>query len=355
MAMRRGKWTLFVDIVGGCNLRCPSCPVGNSSDKTTPHGVMAPELLDRICAKAAREFSDPTIYLFNWAEPFLHPRLDEMIRVVKRHGLAVELSSNLNIARNLDKALAAEPRTLRVSVSGFEQDNYGSTHKRGDIERVKANMAELAALKKRTGAKTKLTVLFHRYLDNHGDEAMMKAYAEGLEFEFSAVWAYLMPAEKFVALGQGGLDDARLTAEDRDVIGRFALDPVEAIEIAKRHKEKPCRLLDRSLAITHTGDVLLCCATYDAKRFSVGNFLDASSEALQQRRERHDYCGECAQQGGHVYFNYDAPEFDDAAIARMRKRHPGLDASSLVVTKKKKKTPIHRLLRGARRLVGIGR
>lgn len=354
MTMRRGKWTLFVDIVGGCNLRCPSCPVGNSADKGTPHGMMAPELLDRICAKAAREFNRPTIYLFNWAEPFLHPRLDEMIRVVKRHGLAVELSSNLNIARNLDKALAAEPRTLRVSVSGFEQGNYGRTHKRGDIERVKANMATLAELKAKLRSRTKLTVLFHRYLDNHADETMMKAYAEGLGFEFSAVWAYLMPAEKLVALGQGGLDDPRLSEQDRDVIGRFALDPVEAIAIAKRHKEKPCRLLDRSLAITHTGDVLLCCATYDERRFGVGNFLEASSEALQQRREKHEYCAQCVEQGGHVYFNYDAPEFDGAAIARVQRRHPEIETSRLVTTKKKK-TPIRRWLRGARRLLGIGR
>ena len=352
MAIRRGKWTLFIDIVGGCNLRCPSCPVGNSSSKDTPHGVMAPELLDRICAKAVREFRNPTVYLFNWAEPFLHPRLDEMIRVVKRHGLAVELSSNLNIARNFDKVLAAEPRTLRVSVSGFEQQNYGRTHKRGDIERVKANMAELAKLKKQLGSKTRLTMLFHRYLDNHEDEAMMKAYAERLGYEFSAVWAYLMPAEKLVALGQGGLDDARLNDEDRAVIDRFALDPVEAIEIARKHRDKPCRLLDRSLALTHTGDVLLCCATFDAKKLSVGNFLDAPSEALQQRREGHSYCGECMEQGGHVYFNYDAPEFDGAAIARMHKHHPGIDASGFGKPKTKK-TPLQRVIREVRRLVGV--
>jgi MoaA/NifB/PqqE/SkfB family radical SAM enzyme len=353
MSIRRGKWTLFVDIVGGCNLRCPSCPVGNSSNETTPHGVMAPELLDRIAAKAAREFREPTIYLFNWAEPFLHPRLDEMILAVKRHGLAVELSSNLNIARNFDKVLAAEPRTLRVSVSGFEQGNYGLTHKRGNIERVKANMARLAEVKKEIGSKTKLTMLFHRYLGNHEDEANMKAYAEGLGYEFSAVWAYFMPAEKMVALGEGGIDDPRLNDADREVIGRFALDPVEAIEIAKTHKDKPCRLLDRSMALNHKGEVLLCCATYDAKRFSVGTFVDAPIETIQQHRETHNYCGECTAQGGHVYFNYDAPEFDGAAIARVRKRYPGIDASRFVTAKKK--TPLQRAWRRARKLVGLAR
>jgi MoaA/NifB/PqqE/SkfB family radical SAM enzyme len=352
MGIRRGKWTLYVDIVGGCNLRCPSCPVGNSSDKTTPHGVMAPELLDRICAKAAREFHKPTVYLFNWAEPFLHPRLDEMIRAVHRHGLEVDLSSNLNISRNFEKVLAAGPRGLRVSMSGFEQENYGKTHKRGDIERVKANMAELADIKARLRSRTKLSVLFHRYLGNHEDEAKMRAYAEGLGFEFSPVWAYFMPAEKFIALGQGGIGSNRLTQDDRDVIARFALDPVEAIEIARTHKDKPCRLLERSLVLTHTGDVMLCCATYDTKQFSIGNYLDTSGEDIQQKREAHAYCGECAEQGGHVYFNYDAPEFDDAAKARVQAHYPDFDLARFDTPKE---SQVQRLLRHARQLVGARR
>jgi hypothetical protein len=181
----------------------------------------------------------------------------------------------------------------------------------------------------------------------------MKAYAEGLGYEFSAVWAYLMPAEKLVALGQGGVNDARLNDEDRAVIGRFALDPVDAIEIARKHKDRPCRLLDHSLSLTHTGDVMLCCATYDPKKFALGNFLDAPIQALQQRRETHNYCGECMAQGGHVYFNYDAPEFDSAAVAHVKARHPKIDVSRYTV--KTKKTPLQRALRGARRLIGIGR
>ncbi len=279
MAIRRGKWTLFVDIVGGCNLRCSSCPVGNSSGKGTPRGMMAPERLDRICAKAVQEFHNPTVYLFNWAEPFPHPRLDEMIRVVKRHGLAVEPSANLNIARNFDKALAAEPRTLRVSVSGFEQDNDGRTHKRGDIERVKANMAGLADLKKQIGSRTKLTMLFHRYLDNHPDEAKMKAYAEALGYEFSAVWAYLMPAEKLVALGQGGLGGARLSDEGREVIGRFALDPLEANDIAKKHRTSPavCSIA-RSRSPTPAAS---CCVARPMTR------RNSRSATSSRRRARH--------------------------------------------------------------------
>lgn len=345
MPIKRKKCALFVDIVGGCNLRCPSCPVGNSSDKATPHGLMPPELLDRICAKAAKEFSRPTLYFFNWSEPFLHPRLADMIHIGKRHGFAVELSSNLNLTRNFEAVLSAEPRVLRVSMSGFEQGRYGITHKRGDIERVKANMARLAELKAKLRSKTRLTVLFHRYLGNHNEEANMRAYAEGLGYEFSAVWAFLMPVEKCVTLAQEGLTSDKLTQEDRDVIGRFALDPLEAIEIAKKHKNDACRLLEGSLALTHTGDVLLCCGTYDLKLHSVGNYLDLPIEALQQRREQHSYCGECAEQGVHVYAVYGAPEFDSAAIARIRSYYPEVTEDIFV---KPRKTSLSRAMRHVR-------
>ena len=39
----RERWQFYVDVVGTCNLRCPSCPVGNS-DAKVPTGTMAPEL-----------------------------------------------------------------------------------------------------------------------------------------------------------------------------------------------------------------------------------------------------------------------------------------------------------------------
>lgn len=350
MAKRPHKWAFFIDVVGGCNLRCPSCPVGNSSDKTTPHGLMAPELLDRICAKAVREFGDPSVYLFKWAEPFLHPRLDEMIGTVKRHGLAVEVSSNGNISRNVEAVVAAEPRAIIITVSGFQQENYGKTHKRGDIERVKATMTSLGESKRRLRVRTKLIVRFLRYLGNHEDEARMKTFAEGLGFEFSAVWAYLMPAEKAVALGQGGLGDDHLSDEDRNVIGQFALNSVEAIEIAKKHRDRPCRLLERSIALTHTGDVVLCCETYNVNRFSIGSFLDLSGEAIQKRREQHDFCGACTTQGVHVLAGLDSPEFDAAAIARISKHYPEIDVKRFDAPKQ---TAFQRALRHASRLIRI--
>ena len=79
----KSRWQFYVDVVGACNLRCPSCPVGNSTAKM-PHGYMSPSLLDEIVRKAVSECQRLQVSLFNWTEPFLHPRLAEMIRVDTR-------------------------------------------------------------------------------------------------------------------------------------------------------------------------------------------------------------------------------------------------------------------------------
>ena len=51
-----------VDIVGNCNLRCPSCPVGNIDLKhTRPKGFILKELFYEIADKIARESGDLNI------------------------------------------------------------------------------------------------------------------------------------------------------------------------------------------------------------------------------------------------------------------------------------------------------
>src|SRR5262245_16821 len=52
---QRKQRLLTVDIVGTCNLRCPSCPVENVG--TNPSGLMSLDLFARIVDKARREFA----------------------------------------------------------------------------------------------------------------------------------------------------------------------------------------------------------------------------------------------------------------------------------------------------------
>jgi hypothetical protein len=315
-------FSFVIDVIGTCNLACPSCPVGNFQEVRDASGVMSPELLEKILEKADSECTVEYIALYNWTEPLLHPGLPKLIRAVHGHGFRCFLSSNLNRLRGIEDVLRESPELLRVSVSGFVQERYGVTHRNGDIERVKANMAELARLRDRTWSATKVQVAFHRYLGNHEDEALMKSYARSLGFEFAPAWAYLMPLEKNLAFLGDTSTRATITPADRALIDRLALRPDEASRAAQAHKDTPCSLQQRQIALDVAGNVMLCCTVYDREAYGVGPYLDVPLAELQRRREAHPLCTPCMSRGLHVVAAYGAPEFDRIALDRAREAHP---------------------------------
>lgn len=97
MISGKSKFHFYNDVVGSCNLRCPSCPVGNSADNVNARGMMSPSTLDRILKKAVSGCEVTCVNLFNWTEPLLHPRIDEMVSVVKKYRIPCSVSTNLNI------------------------------------------------------------------------------------------------------------------------------------------------------------------------------------------------------------------------------------------------------------------
>jgi MoaA/NifB/PqqE/SkfB family radical SAM enzyme len=286
-------------------------------------------LLKEIVKKAKSECRVMGFELFNWTEPILHPKLPEMIRFVQSEDIKCDLSSNLNTLRNIDDVMAANPFRFRISCSGFRQENYGRTHRGGDIERVKKNMVLLAEAKKRQNATTRIHVLYHRYKHNLKDEPLLRQLAKGLGFEFQTCWAYLMPLEKILAAATGQSNDATISPEDRSLMDSLALPLPQAMEVSKTRREQPCLLQDSKIAIDYQGNVQLCCATYDARKFTIGNYLDLSIDEIQARKYKHEMCGRCAAQGAHVYVTYAAPEFEEIAARNVAPEDAaflGLDA-----------------------------
>jgi len=316
------RFHFHVDILGTCNLTCPSCPVGNSANIKAPTGHMSLELLDKILKKATAECEVTGFALYNWTEPLLHPKLPDMIRLIRSYEINCLLSANLNLIKNINAVMEANPGGLRITVSGFTQEQYGWTHRDGDIEVVKKNMAEVARAKERSGATTNVTVGFLRYLGNHDDELKMKEYATSLGFGFEPLWAYLMPLEKVLAYAEPDSIDVELTHDDRELINRLALPLDRSIEVAKKYKERPCNLRDRQMALNFRGEVMLCCTVYDQGKYKLANFLDTPLDELQDVKYRHSMCGSCMKHGLHVLATYGTKELDEIALANVAKQYP---------------------------------
>jgi wyosine [tRNA(Phe)-imidazoG37] synthetase (radical SAM superfamily) len=299
-----------IDVVGSCNLRCPSCPVGNSTEIRNPTGFMEVELLAQIADKALGELHVSGFGLFNWTEPLLHSQLPEMVIAVQSRGIPCFVSSNLNILPDPDRLMAAEPASFRISCSGFTQPIYSRTHRGGRIERVKSNMRLLAEAKQKQQSRTHVHLLWHRYLHNTEEEELMREYTESLGFSFQAVWAFMMPLEKILAYEGVSMPGISISAEDQELVDNLALPLHEALEIARVYKDKPCSLLEEQITLDHLGRVQLCCGVFDTEKYSLADYLSTPIIEIQRRKHSQSLCSTCRSVGVHVYGTYGAEELD---------------------------------------------
>jgi glycosyltransferase involved in cell wall biosynthesis/MoaA/NifB/PqqE/SkfB family radical SAM enzyme len=317
-----------IEIVDACNLRCPSCPRGNSLDVERPKGYMKLDQFERIIGKILQD--NPAVEgigLYNWGEPMLHPDLPGIIRAVRRRGLLCSVSSNLNIEKNLEEIVKASPDIFRVSVSGFHQEVYSQTHLKGDIEVVKANMRKLAELRTRHRTQTAVEVLYHVYLHNVEEDLFrMQELAQELGFLFHAVYAFLMPLEKSLQYFKDDLPDT-----DKAVVDLMAVRPEDMRRIALKRREMPCTLNTKQMAINADGSVALCCGVYNRAHDVARSFETISFEELQQRRFSHSLCNECSAHGLHVSAHYtDIDEWHRMAEQRFRERNLDVKMSTSV-------------------------
>jgi MoaA/NifB/PqqE/SkfB family radical SAM enzyme len=300
--------------IGQCNLRCPSCSVANS-DVKNPTGFMAPELLNDILTKATQECHVTGVGLFSWTEPLLHPRLPELINITNSFNIPVSLSSNLNLKKDFKSILEANPASFRISLSGFNQSIYSRFHQGGNIEIVKENMLKLAEAKAEVKSSTPIHVLYHRYLGNIDDEVLMKEFAIKLGFAFVPVWAYYMNLDKILAYFNG--DKSALTENDLDIIKQMTLPFWEGTEILKQYKDNPCSLREEAITLDKDGNVLLCCASYDIKKYTITNFLTSSIDDIQAIKSKHNACSTCMDNAYHIYVVHGtsgSPEIDQVSF-----------------------------------------
>lgn len=292
---------MYIDIVGACNLSCPSCPMGNSENLNFKKAMQL-DMFRQIVEKARSE-GVRTIFLYNWTEPLVHPKIGEFIEIINAAGMASGISTNLNLAKNMEKALLAEPSYFRISLSGFLQETYQKGHVGGDIEVVKQNMIALHEIKQRLGLSTRVDVYYHRYLDNIDEEALMRDFSARLGFVFTTGYSVMMPLEKTLAIVER---DSSVTATDYETLKRLALPPYDdLVNVMQQHPKQACRLKDDWLVIDCNGNTVLCCTIFNQTEYQVGKYLDMPLAELTRRKSTQqncvDMCNRCAKKGLHIY------------------------------------------------------
>jgi len=144
---------LIVDPANGCLLNCPGCvhTLSKNNPFDWPNGILPKETFEKFL-----DIYGPyacSAYLYNYGEPFLHPKMPELIRTAKNYLMGASISSNL-ASKQLDcrEIVLSGLDYLLVSLDGVSQDVYSTFRRNGDVETVFNNLRSLIAFKKETGS-----------------------------------------------------------------------------------------------------------------------------------------------------------------------------------------------------------
>lgn len=309
------KYQYSLEIVGSCNLRCPSCPVGNMNSRQVAKNMIDKDLFCKIIDKILleKEADNPIISLFDWGEPTLHPDLPFFINYINQKKMRPRISSNLNVDADFESILRANPYQFKISLSGFSSKNYEITHARGNINKVKSNMYKLKLLKDKLMVSTEIIVGFHVYKNNLKDFDMMKDLCKELKFTFEPDPAQLMPIEKVMSLlsmqdksieKEVNFDLPPITEKDDKLINLLITNPISEFKKWKEQektsdKNDLCFRKENKLAIRVDGTVPICCGVYGDEFLVADNFLEISHNEIKKRRDAYQLCKVCMKNGVH--------------------------------------------------------
>lgn len=293
LPMRMAYRQLHFEIVGFCNARCPYCTTGIRAYPSPSKIVSVTDFRNAIAllldhGLIARRTK---VHLYNWGEPMLHPKLNELLHVLRHHGLHFRLSTNGSKFVSLDKDVLTHLDYLNFSVPGFSQNSYDRIHKL-DFQKVTANIEMFCQDMRIKQPDVRLAMAYHVYRFNTHEvlTAMEFCRSHGIEFtpynaflnDFNLAKMYLdrtMPPELLGAVKT----DLRLDYVDES--------------ISSMPPDYRCPQFT-GLAIDEICNVLTCCLLpKDHPNYSLGSIFDMSTASIRKTKLTQRVCIECTRLG----------------------------------------------------------
>lgn len=159
---------LHVGVTTCCNLNCPACPTGTESLGRPKEHLD----FDLFCRTIDSLRGSLLFMLFwDWGEPFLHPKLPEMIEYAGRSGIRAIISTNGNVNcsdEKIEQLICARPSTVVVCVDGADQETYESYRCGGQLATVLQTIRRLVETRDRL--EQNLPLIEFRSLATRGTE-----------------------------------------------------------------------------------------------------------------------------------------------------------------------------------------
>lgn len=264
---------IIFDVTNTCNLQCIHCPqplIQAKADFKSTH--LKWEHFVKIADEVAAAGHTCLLRFAGDGEPFVHPRMLDMIAYAKaRTKAVVNLTTNgvLMTEKRVDAMLEAGIDLIDISIDGLTKPTYEAVRRGGNFERLMRNIFYL--LHQRTGARkrTKLMVSFISQKENQHE-------ADG----FRAFWAPLV--------------DYVMVRNLHSALGLVKVEESQDFNKALEQHRYPCPHLWKRLTVDFHGHIKFCAhdwVYHDETK--LGNIADMTlgeawrGEQLRQLRENH--------------------------------------------------------------------
>jgi pyruvate-formate lyase-activating enzyme len=290
--------TVYFDIVGTCNARCPYCLIGRHRErrgKTVSVGVFG-QALARLHEWGLID-AQTVVGLYNWGEPFLHPNLSEIVAAVNRQDVRYGLSTNASLVSEITPEFAPRLDHFIFSMPGFSQRSYDRIHG-FDFGRIRRNIIRLVLAFRRAGYKGRFSIVYHVYRFNVAEIGSARAFAAELGVDFRPCYAILNDWW----LLQGWLAGTLEASEARRIEEDLFCDGIRAT-MAEAPCPYRCPQLDY-LVMDEAATVVGCCQLPKyTEAHQCGNVLTDDLSAILRRRESLAVCRPCVGSGLAHYLN----------------------------------------------------
>ena len=155
-----------IEVNGGCNYSCEMCPQTNPGRHKGFLKKMPLDLFENIVKQVADK-GIQTINLEGSGEPTLMNNLPEYIKIVRKYGAKADICSNAFRFRGqfMKDCIDAGLNRIRISVIGYNQEQYKKWMNRDAFELIKQNAKEAIAYIEETKADC-FVASYHLILDN---------------------------------------------------------------------------------------------------------------------------------------------------------------------------------------------
>jgi len=288
---------VYFEIVGYCNARCPWCMTGSKriDESAFPSTFIAVDrfknaisyLLDNrfICPGQCR------IDLYSWGEPMLHPRLNDILRVLSGNDIDFGISTNASRVAELDRDVLMNLRELKFSMPGFSQASYDRVHGL-DFEVVLGNIKTSISNIAREGSPTEFTMAYHIYQFNVDEMRSAAAFCNENNIKFAPYCARLADFNFKKSYLEGSISRELLEKMSKELFLHY----IDGL-MATMPEDYQCPQFN-ILTIDEYCNALTCCIlSKDHPEYSLGSLFELSRGEIYDMKRSRRVCTDCTKSG----------------------------------------------------------